>query len=144
MEFGMINVWNAVIVVIMMIPNLIYAGKGGEDQKKPNKLIAVIEQVGRYASMALMILPLGVWKFGFPNVPALLAYLFGNAACLLLYLIVWAFYFKEKTFHRAMALAIIPVCIFGLCGICLRHWLLVGAAILFGIGHLRITYQNNK
>lgn len=144
MKFGMINLLNAVIVIIMMVPNLIYAGKGGEDQKTPNKLTAVIEQVGRYGSMALMILPLGVWKFGFPSVAAMLVYLFGNGVCLLAYLTVWAFYFKKKTFHRAMALAILPVCMFGLCGICLHHWLLVAAAALFGIGHLRITYQNSK
>lgn len=144
MEFGMINLWNGLIVAIMMLPNLIYAGKGGEDQKAPNWLIAVIEQVGRYGSMALMILPLGVWKFGFPSVTAMLVYLFGNGACLLAYLTVWAFCFKKKTFHRAMALAILPVCMFGLCGICLRHWLLVAAAVLFGIGHVSITYQNSK
>ena len=43
-----------------------------------------------------------------------------------------------------MALAIIPICMFLLSGITLRHMLLVVSAVVFGIGHIYITYQNAK
>lgn len=42
------------------------------------------------------------------------------------------------TMKVAVALAAIPTIIFLLCGILLRHWLLVAAALLFGVGHISI------
>lgn len=144
MKFGMINVWNIMIIVIMMIPNIIYAVKSPDAVKLPaGRLINVTEQIGRYASIALMVIPLGMRKFGFSSVVASEIYFFGNIVLLFAYLIVWGFYFKKKTLRKASALAILPVCVFLLCGITLRHWLLVAAAIIFGIGHITITYYDN-
>ena len=40
------------------------------------------------------------------------------------------------------ALAVLPSCIFLLSGILLRHWLLVGFAVLFAIGHIYVTLKN--
>ena len=42
----------------------------------------------------------------------------------------------------ALALAILPTCIFLLSGVLLRHWLLVCSAVLFGIGHIFVTQRN--
>ena len=49
MEFGIINFVNALIVVFILIPNIIYAMKGGEDHKADNGVVTFLEQVGRYA-----------------------------------------------------------------------------------------------
>lgn len=144
MEFGIINLANALILVGILIPNVVYAAKGGEDLASDNQIVTVLEQVGRYASMALMILPLGVWKFGFPNVLALLVYLAGNGLLLIAYWSGWGLYFKRKTFAVEILLAVAPVGIFLLTGICLRHWLLAGAAVLFGYCHIRITWHPKK
>ena len=141
MEFNVINLANLLIIAVIMIPNIIYALKGGEDAVSAAPIITVLEQVGRYASMALMILPLGVWKFGFPSVTAFLVYLFGNGALLATYILTWVFYFRRKTFAGTVILAIAPVLIFALTGVCLCHWLLVAAAVLFGICHLSISLQ---
>ena len=145
MEFGPINVFGCAIVAIMLIPNIIYGIKfKNVENKCTNQAMNIIEQVGRFASMALMVLPLFVWKFGFSSVFAMLVYLFGNGILLLTYLIIWIFYFRKQSFGKAMALAIIPTCIFLLSGLTLQHWTLVVAAVLFGIGHIFITHQNNK
>lgn len=144
MEFGTINLINVGIILIMMIPNLIYAGKGPVASKPVRGKIAVIEQVGRYASLGLMVFPLGVWKFGFFGKFVFIAYLFGNAVLLLAYLTIWLFFFRKETIGRAMALAILPVGIFVLTGVCLEHWLLVLAAVLFAVGHVDITFQSFK
>ena len=43
MEFGWINVFGACIVVLMLIPNIIYAIKNkGEEPPKVNKTIIII------------------------------------------------------------------------------------------------------
>ena len=143
MEFGWINVFGAVIVVLMLIPNIVYALKN-KDKKNDctNQLMNVIEQIGRYACIVLMWLPLLVWKFGFSHVFEMLLYFVGNGCLLIAYWIVFAAYLKRKTRKRALVLAVLPMCMFLLSGILLRHWMLVGFAVLFGIGHVYVTQQN--
>ena len=81
MKFGWINVFGAVIVILMLIPNIVYAIKNKDEKNLcTNRLMNVIEQIGRYACIVLMWLPLLVWKFGFQSVFELLLYLFGNGA----------------------------------------------------------------
>ena len=144
MEFNPINLFGFIIVVIMLIPNIIYGIKfKGLENKCTNKAMNVIEQVGRYGSMALMVLPLFVWEFGFSSVFMMFVYVLGNGILLFTYLLVWVFYFKKQTMGRAMILAIAPTCIFFLSGVTLYHWALVVVAIIFGVGHIYVTYRNN-
>ena len=143
MKFGWINVFGAGIVVLMLIPNIVYAVKHKDEKNLcTNKLMNALEQIGRYACIVLMWLPLLVWEFGFASVAEMLFYLLGNAALLIAYWIVFARYFKEKTAPRALALAVLPACIFLLSGLLLRHWLLVGFAALFAVGHIYVTQKN--
>lgn len=145
MEFNPINIFGSIIVIIMLIPNIIYGLRSKNIQtKNKNKIMNIIEQIGRYASMTLMVLPLFVWKFGFSNVFMMLVYIFGNGILLMTYWIVWIFYFKRYTYSRAMTLSIVPTIIFLLNGLTLSHCALVVAAVLFGVGHIYVTHQNNK
>ncbi len=145
MEFNPINIFGSIIVIIMLIPNIIYGLRSKNIQtKNKNKIMNIIEQIGRYASMTLMVLPLFVWKFGFSNVFMMLVYIFGNGILLITYLIVWIFYFKRQTYSRAMTLAIVPTIIFLLSGLTLSHYALIVAAVLFGVGHIYVTHNNNN
>jgi hypothetical protein len=146
MEFGWINLFGAGIIVLIMIPNIIYAAgqKQDETQIEVPRGLSACEQVGRYGCIILMWLPLLVWKFGFGSVEEFLIYLIGNGALLLCYYLSWMLYSRKKTLSVAMALAIIPTAIFLLSGILLHHWLLVAFAILFGACHCTITYMTHK
>ena len=143
MKFGWINLFGAVIVIIMLIPNIIYAVRN-KNQKNlcKNKFMNVIEQVGRYACIVLMWLPLLVWEFGFAGVTEMIIYLAGNGILLAAYIAVFILYLNKKTVKRAMILAVLPACIFLLSGILLRHWLLVGFAAVFAVGHCCVTKKN--
>lgn len=143
MKFGWINVFGAAIVLLMMIPNIIYAirNRGGKNQCT-NRLMNVLEQIGRYACIILMWLPLLVRKFAFLSVFEMILYLIGNGCLLAAYWIIFACYLKKKTGKRALALAVLPTCIFLLSGLLLRHWLLAAAALLFGVGHIYVTRKN--
>lgn len=145
MEFGWINVFGAVIVVLMLIPNIVYAVKNKSEQNRcTNRFMNIVEQIGRYACIVLMWLPLLVWKFGFASKPEMILYLAGNGVLLAAYWIVFARYFKEKKAKRALILAILPSCIFLMSGLLLRHWLLAGFAVLFAVGHIYVTEENAK
>lgn len=143
MKFGWINGFGAGVVLLMLIPNVVYAikNKGGQNLCA-NRLMNVLEQVGRYACIVLMWLPLLVWEFGFASVLEMLLYLAGNGVLLAAYWIVFLLYFKRKSRTRALALAILPACIFLLSGLLLRHWLLAGFAVLFAVGHIYVTLKN--
>lgn len=143
MEFNPINGAGAALVALMLVPNIVYAVKfpGGEN-RCTNRVMNLLEQIGRYASMALMILPLGVWEFGFASVAEMLVYLLGNAALLAGYWGTWLLYFRKGTAKRALTLAVLPTCIFLLSGLMLRHWLLVAAGAVFGVAHIYVTREN--
>ena len=144
-EFGWINIFGAVIVVFMIIPNIVYAIKNkGEKNLCTNKFMNIAEQIGRYACIVLMWLPFLVWKFGFASVLEMILYLAGNGALLFSYWIVFAVYLKRKNAKLALTLAILPACIFLMSGLLLRHWLLVGFAAIFAAGHIYVTLQNAK
>ena len=143
MEFGWINVFGAAFVILMLVPNIIYALKNKDEKNLcSSTLINVMEQIGRYACIILMWLPLLVWEFGFASVAGMIIYLVGNAILLAAYWIVFARYMKKKDKNLALTLAILPTCIFLLSGLVLRHWLLAGFAVLFGIGHIYVTLKN--
>ena len=145
MEFGWINVFGAGFVVLLLIPNIVYALRNRDERNLcANRFMNILEQVGRYACIVLMWFPLLVWKFGFKSVPEMLLYFVGNGALLLIYWLVFARYLKERTARRALALAVLPACVFLLSGLLLRHWLLVGFAVLFAVGHIYVTAVNAR
>lgn len=143
MEFGWINGFGACIVILILIPNIIYALRNrGEKNACTNWFMNGIEQVGRYACIILMWLPLLRWKFGFASVFEMMLYLAGNGVLLAAYWFFFARYMKQKNGKLALLLAILPSCIFLLSGLLLRHWLLAGFAVLFAIGHIYVTKKN--
>lgn len=140
-----INIFGLTIVILLLIPNIIYAIKNrGAENRCTNKAVNILEQIGRYGCMLLMVFNIGLKKFGFSSVFGLLIYLFGNGILLIAYWVCWALYFKRPRRTVAMALAIIPTAIFLLSGLSLRHWLLAAAAVIFGAAHIHITDINNK
>lgn len=145
MEFNWINIFGGIIVVLMMIPNIVFAVKNKEHKPdKTKKAVTVIEQIGRYACIILMVFPLFVWEFGFSPLEFMFVYIIGNTVLLILYYVFWALYFKSRTIGKALALAIIPTLIFIISAISVRHWALLVTAVIFGVSHIYITYINNK
>ena len=140
---GWINVFGLIFVVILLIPNIIYAIKV-KDQKNrcTNKIMNIVEQIGRYGSMFFMVFNIGLAEFGFASVFEFLIYLFGNTVLIITYWIIWVLYFKNQTYAKQMSLAVIPTCLFLLSGITLQHYLLILFAVIFGIGHVYVTNKN--
>ncbi len=142
---GWINILGLCIVIAILIPNIIYAIKfRGIENKCMNKGMNVMEQIGRYACMLLMILHVGKTEFTFGSIGAFLSYLIGDAVLILMYWIVWILYFIKQSKWKSLTLAVVPTVIFLLSGITLQHGWLVIATVLFGVGHIYVTWQNVK
>ena len=138
-----LNIFGIIIIVLIMIPNIIYMIKG-EDQpdRCENKLMIVLEQIGRYSCILLMMFNIGISELGFKSIGLFFTYLLGNIILIVSYWIIWITYFKNPVFGKQIALAIIPTVIFLLCGITMMHWLLIISGIIFGVGHIYVTYKN--
>lgn len=137
------NIYGLIIMSIVMIPNIIYAIKEKNfESKYHNKAVEIIEQIGRFGSMGLMIFNIPLLEFGYWFINGKTVYVVLTGVLAVLYCFVWFLYFRKSTLEKAMSLAIIPTIIFLSSGIIQGKVLLIITAILFGIGHIIITYNN--
>lgn len=138
-----LNLFGLIFVILLLIPNIIYALKAKNQQNKcTNKFMNVVEQISRYGCMILMVFHFGIAEFGFPSVGAFFAYLFGSVLLLISYWVVWILYFHKQTYGKQIALAVIPTCQFILSGVTMRYGLLITFSIVFGIAHIYVTSKN--
>ena len=128
-----LSTFGLVLVILLLIPNIIYAVRVKNQKNKcTNKFMNILEQIGRYGCMFLMIFNIGIVESGFPSINAFIIYLVGNTVL----------YFNKQTYREQMALAVIPTGIFLLSGITMLHYFLIIFAVIFGIGHIYVTSRN--
>ena len=140
------NIFGLIFIVIIMIPNIIYAikCKDGFINKWSNKTIELLEQIGRFGCFGFMIINIpGTW-FGWWSDEAFAAYLVVDAILVLMYSIIWIVCFKKNTIFRALALSILPSVLFLFSGIMSRSVLLILSAVIFAPCHILISYKNAK
>ncbi len=147
MEFNFLNFTGALIVVLMLVPNILYARKAGPAENKvKNRAVTVLEKEGRSGSMAFMVLPLFAkdFEFGFGSAEAMAIWVVLCSILLSAYFVFWVFYSKKPGLNSALALAIIPSAIFILRGFFLYHPPLIVCGVIFALSHTYITYKNHK
>lgn len=141
-----INVFGLIFMVIIMIPNIIYALKYKDafEKKWENKCVEIVEQIGRFGCFGFMIINTpGTW-FGWWSDEAFALYLIINWILIICYCWIWLKCFRKNTIFRALALSIIPSVVFLFSGIMSRSVLLIISVILFAPAHILISYKNAK
>ena len=143
---GWINIFGLVFMVIIMIPNVVFALKcrDGFENRQKNKIIEVLEQVGRYGCFAFMVINIPGTRFGFRSDEAFALYLIVDALLIIAYCVIWAVCFRKNGVFRALSLSVIPSVIFLFSGIMSRSVLLMISAIVFAPCHILISYKNAK
>ena len=140
------NVFGLVFIVVIMIPNIVFAVRCKDDfeNKWNNKVIELIEQIGRFGCIGFMIFNVpGTW-FGWWSNEAFAIYLIIDFLLISLYCALWFIFWKKNNVFRALALSIIPSVIFLFSGVMSRSILLIIATILFAPTHILISYKNAK
>ncbi|PNY22585.1 hypothetical protein ASN88_00380 [Streptococcus parauberis] len=146
MAFNWINGFNSIVIILLMIPNIHYAKNyqmSNKLTKVPPKWITILEQIGRYGCMILMVLPIFVWEFRLYDRGTIILYVTYELCLLLVYYYFWSSYLKQKQLKSAITLAIIPTLIFLLSGMVLAHTLLIIAASISGFAHILITLNTH-
>ena len=140
------NVFGLVFIVVIMIPNIVFAVRCKDDfeNKWNNKVIELIEQIGRFGCIGFMIFNVpGTW-FGWWSNEAFAIYLIIDSLLIVLYCAIWFVFWEKNNVFRASALSIIPSVIFLFSGVMSRSILLIIATILFAPTHILISYKNAK
>ena len=139
-----VNLFGLVFVAIIMIPNIVYAikCKDGFLNKWSNKAVETLEQIGRFGSVAFMVVNIPGTFFGWWSDEAFALYLIVNSVLAIVYCALWIVLFKKNNQFRALSLSVIPSVIFIFSGILSRSVLLTVSALLFASAHILISYKN--
>ncbi len=139
-----INVYGLVFMLAIMIPNIIFRLKNqdGFQNLWNNRLVEILEQIGRFGCLGFMVFIIPGCRFGFSSDENFALYLIINTLLIVIYCLVWIICFKRNNIFRALALSVIPSLIFLISG-ALSHYLpLLIAAIIFAPCHIVISYKN--
>ncbi len=136
------NYLGLIFVVLLLIPNIIFAFKSKSKQnKQSNKVFEVFEQVGRYGSMFFMIFNLPYTVFGYYFACGQVLYILINSALILAYYISWIIFWEKDCLTKSLLLSIIPSILFIVSGIIIANVPLIVFAILFAIFHILISIK---
>lgn len=139
-----INVFGFVFMLAIMIPNMIFALKNrdGFQNLWKNRIVEILEQIGRFGCFAFMVLIIPGCRFGFSSDEHFALYLIINTMLIVMYYLVWIICFRRNSIFRALALSVIPSLIFLTSGALSNYVPLLIAVIIFAPCHIVISYKN--
>lgn len=137
------NYYGLIVVVIIMIPNIVYAIKHTDSAPLYHNTVAeIFEQVGRYACMALMVFNLPYTWFGFYFPYAKVVYIAVNTLLVFAYCLIWVLLWNRDGLLKSLLLSILPSCVFLFSGAIIASIPLVVFAIVFAATHIFISVKN--
>ena len=138
------NIHGLIIMIVIMMPNSVYSIKCKDEFKNlwENKVIYLLEQIGRFGCFGLMVFNISFTWFGFWFETVIYVYIVVNALLLLFYCLIWIIYFHKNSVFRALTLSIIPSVIFLFSGIMLLNIPLIIMAVVFAPCNITISYKN--
>lgn len=136
------NYIGLIFVVLLLIPNIIFAIKNKTEQKQTaNKIMEIFEQIGRYGSMIFMIFNIPYTYFGFFFDCGQLLYIITNSLLLTAYYLSWIVFWKKDCLTKSLLLSIIPSILFVVSGILLANIPLIIFSIIFTAFHISISVK---
>ena len=141
-----INLFGLVFMVVIMVPNIIFAirSKEGFINRYQNKALETVEEIGRYGCFVFMIFRIPSLTFGWWSDEAFALYLVTDAILILFYCLIWALCFRKESLFRSLSLSVIPSIVFIFSGIMMRSIPLILFSILFAPSHIIISVKNAK
>lgn len=123
------NYIGLIIVILLLVPNIIYAIKIKEELKYQNKVLNNLENIGRYGSMFFMVFNIPYTWMQFYFNYAKYVYIGVNALLVIAYLVIYLIMWKKNNIVKSMLLSVIPSLIFVFSGV------MIGSIplILFGL-----------
>ncbi|MBR5753769.1 MAG: hypothetical protein IKX83_04720, partial [Clostridia bacterium] len=139
-----LNVYGLVFVVVLLIPNIVYAVRHKNDTppEESNKALELLEQIGRFGCLFFMVFHMPGSMFGWWSDEAFAIYLIVDTVLVLAYCLMWVVFRKKTGVAGALTLSILPSALFFFSGLMTRSIPLVLASIIFAATHISISYKN--
>lgn len=143
--FDVVNVYGLLFAVILAVPHIVYARTHNYDLKSiNNRAMLYIERTGKYCSLFLMGINVGVLEKGFTAPIMEVYWLISTSVLTVIYVVVWIVFFKKETKGFAYLLTITAALIVIQSGLLQVKTLLLTAGIVYLIGELYVTSQAFK
>ena len=143
--FDVVNVYGLLFAVILAAPHIVYARTHNYDLKAiNNRAMLYIERTGKYCSLFLMGINIGVLEQGFTAAIMEVYWLISTSVLTVIYVVVWIVFFKKEAKGFAYLLTITAALIVIQSGLLQVKTLLLTAGIVYLIGELYVTSQAFK
>lgn len=143
--FDVVNVYGLLFAVILAVPHVVYARTHNYDLKAiNNRAMLYIERTGKYCSLFLMGINIGVLEQGFTAPIMEIYWLISTSVLIVIYVVLWILFFKKETKALAYLLTLTAALIVIQSGLLQVKTLLLTAGIVYLIGELYVTSQAFK
>ena len=139
-----VNFWGLIFVVIILIPNIVFAisCKDGFENRYQNKLVETLEQIGRFGCFFSMFIVVPYMNKGYWFQQGKAIYLILGFLLVGLYCLGWIVFWKENSIRKSLYLSMIPSLLFLESGVVSGNILLLIVAVIFAPCHILISYWN--
>lgn len=139
------NIYGLIFVIIILFPNIIfaYSCKDGFENHYENKLVEIMEQIGRFGCFISMFFGIPFLNKGFWFKSGKIIYVALGIVLVTLYCIGWIIFWKEDSIRKSLYLSIVPSLLFIESGIISGNFQLLVFAIIFAPCHILISYMNS-
>lgn len=139
-----LNYWGLIFVIVILIPNIVFAVtcKDGFENRYQNKLIEILEQIGRFGCFLSMFITIPFMCKGYWFKNGETVYLISGVLLAALYCLGWIIFWKEDSVRKSLYLSVIPSALFVESGIISGNVLMVIFAVIFAPCHILISYMN--
>ena len=139
-----LNYWGLIFVIVILMPNIVFAVtcKDGFENHYQNKLVEILEQIGRFGCFFSMFLTIPFMCKGYWFKQGETVYLILGVLLVVLYCFGWIIFWKEDSIQKSLYLSVIPSVLFIESGIISGNILLLVFAVIFAPCHILISYMN--
>ncbi len=137
--FDVVNLSGLLFAIALLIPHIVYAKTHIYDKSViSNRAMLYIDRIGRYCSIFLMAINIGVLEKGFTSDLMRDFWFISTAIMTVVYIFLWILFFKKEGKITAYLLAILSAIIVMLSGLLQVKTLLLTAGIVYLIGELYV------
>ena len=135
-----VNIHGLLFAVILAVPHIVFARTHTYNIKAiDNRAMLYIERVGKYVSLILMAVNIGVLELGFTSALMESFWLVSTSVMTAIYVVLWIIFFKKESKVIVYLLTLLTAVIVILSGLLQVKTLLLTAGIVYLIGELYVT-----
>ncbi len=138
--FDVVNVYGLLFAVILLVPHIIFAKTHRYDLRDiENRAMLYIERIGKYCSIFLMGINIGVLEEGFTS-PLMEQFWFVFTSVMaVVYIILWVLLFRKTSKLTSTLITVVFAVIVIISGLLQVKTLLLTAGIVYLIGEIYVN-----